>query len=104
MLTKDNVPVTIDAIVRYRIIETRSKDAIINMQNFNEMIQQVSQTSLRNNIGSAIFQDILSKREKINYNVRNIISDELGNWRVQVIGVKVSQVIIPQELESAMSM
>jgi SPFH domain / Band 7 family len=104
MLTKDNVPVTIDAILRYRIIETRSKDAIINVQNFNEMIQQVSQTTLRNNIGSAIFQDILSKREEINHNVRDIISDESGNWGVQVTGVEIRQVIIPQELESAMSM
>jgi hypothetical protein len=104
MLTKDNVPVTIDAILRYRIIETRSKDAIINVQNFNDMIQQVSQTTLRNNIGSAIFQDILSKREEINHNVRDIISDESGNWGVQVTGVEIRQVIIPQELESAMSM
>jgi regulator of protease activity HflC (stomatin/prohibitin superfamily) len=104
MLTKDNVPVTIDAILRYRIIEARSKDAIINVQNFNDMIQQVSQTTLRNNIGSAIFQDILSKREEINHNVRNIISDESGNWGVQVTGVEIRQVIIPQELESAMSM
>jgi|SRR5215208_4285238 len=104
MLTKDNVPVTIDAILRYRIKETRSKDAIINVQNFNDMIQQVSQTTLRNNIGSAIFQDILSKREEINHNVRDIISDESGNWGVQVTGVEIRQVIIPQELESAMSM
>ena len=104
MLTKDNVPVTIDAILRYRVIEARSRDAIINVQNFNEMIQQVSQTTLRNNIGSAIFQDILSKREEINHNVRNIISEESVNWGVQVTGVEIRQVIIPQELESAMSM
>ena len=71
---------------------------------FNDMIQQVSQTTLRNNIGSAIFQDILSKREEINHNVRDIISDESGNWGVQVTGVEIRQVIIPQELESAMSM
>jgi len=104
MLTKDNVPVTIDAILRYRIIEARSKDAILNVQNFNEMIQQVSQTTLRNNIGSALFQDILSKREEINHNARNIISEESGSWGVQVTGVEIRQVIIPQELESAMSM
>ena len=74
------------------------------MQNFNETIQQVSQTTLRNNIGSAIFQDILSKREEINHNVRNIISEESVNWGVQVTGVEIRQVIIPQELESAMSL
>jgi regulator of protease activity HflC (stomatin/prohibitin superfamily) len=65
MLTKDNVPVTIDAILRYKIIEDRTNDAILNVENFNEMIQQVSQTTLRNNIGSSLFQDILSKREEI---------------------------------------
>ena len=104
MLTKDNVPVTIDAILRYRILEGRSSDAILNVQNFNEMIKQVSQTTLRNNIGSALFQDILSKREEINHVVKKIISEEAGNWGIEVTGVEIRQVIIPQELESAMSM
>src|SRR5919198_2033092 len=76
MLTKDNVPVTIDAILRYRVIETRSKDALLNVENFNEMIQQVSQTTLRNNIGSSLFQDVLSKREEINQHIKSIISKE----------------------------
>ena len=43
MLTKDNVPVTIDAILRYKIIEDRTKDAILNVEKFNEMIKQISQ-------------------------------------------------------------
>lgn len=104
MLTKDNVPVTIDAILRYRIIEQRAKDAILNVENFNQMIQQVSQTTLRNNIGSSIFQDVLSKREEINAHVRTIIESEASNWGIEVTGVEIRQVIIPQELESAMSM
>jgi regulator of protease activity HflC (stomatin/prohibitin superfamily) len=104
MLTKDNVPVTIDAILRYKIIEDRTKDAILNVENFNEMIKQVSQTTLRNNIGSSVFQDILSKREEINQHVKSIISQEAGNWGIEVTGVEVRQVIIPQELEAAMSM
>ena len=104
MLTKDNVPVTIDAILRYKIIEERAKDAILNVENFNEMIQQVSQTTLRNNIGSSLFQDVLSKREEINLHVKNIIASEASNWGVEVTGVEIRQVIIPQELEAAMSM
>ena len=78
MLTKDNLPVTIDAILRYKIIEDRTKDAILNVENFNEMIKQVSQTTLRNNIGSSVFQDILSKREEINQHVKSIILQEAG--------------------------
>ena len=103
MLTKDNVPVTIDAILRYKIIEGRANDAILNVENFNEMIQQVSQTTLRNNIGSSLFQDILSKREEINQHIRSIISNEASNWGIEVTGVEIRQVIIPQELEAAMS-
>ena len=103
MLTKDNVPVTIDAILRYKIIEGRTNDAILNVENFNEMIQQVSQTTLRNNIGSSLFQDILSKREEINQLIRSIISNEASNWGIEVTGVEIRQVIIPQELEAAMS-
>lgn len=104
MLTKDNVPVTIDAILRYRIIEERAKDAILNVENFNEMIQQVSQTTLRNNIGSSAFQDVLSKREEINQHVKGIIASEASDWGIEVTGVEIRQVIIPQELEAAMSM
>jgi regulator of protease activity HflC (stomatin/prohibitin superfamily) len=104
MLTKDNVPVTIDAILRYRIVEERARDAILNVENFNDMIQQVSQTTLRNNIGSSAFQDILSKREEINQHVKTIIAQEAINWGVEVTGVEIRQVIIPQELEAAMSM
>ncbi len=104
MLTKDNVPVTIDAILRYKIIDTRAKDALLNVENFNEMIQQVSQTTLRNNIGSSLFQDVLSKREEINQHVKSVILQEAGNWGIEVTGVEIRQVIIPQELEAAMSM
>src|ERR1044072_100897 len=103
MLTKDNVPVTIDAILRYKIIEGKTNDAILNVENFNEMIQQVSQTTLRNNIGSSLFQDILSKREEINQHIRSIISNEASNWGIEVVGVEIRQVIIPKELEAAMS-
>jgi regulator of protease activity HflC (stomatin/prohibitin superfamily) len=104
MLTRDNVPVTIDAILRYRIIEDRSQDALLNVENFNEMIQQVSQTTLRNNIGSALFQEILSKRADINTLIKSVIAQEASDWGIEVTGVEIRQVIIPQELENAMSM
>jgi hypothetical protein len=104
MLTKDNVPVTIDAILRYKIIEERASDAYLNVENFNDMIQQVSQTTLRNSIGSSLFQEILSRREEINESIKSKIAVESNNWGIMVTGVEIRQVIIPQELESAMSM
>jgi regulator of protease activity HflC (stomatin/prohibitin superfamily) len=104
MLTRDNVPVTIDAILRYKIIDERARDAILNVENFNEIIQQVAQTTLRNNIGSSAFQDILSRREEVNQHIRAVIASEASNWGIEVTGVEIRQVIIPQELEAAMSM
>ena len=104
MLTRDNVPVTIDAILRYKIIEERASDAILNVENFNEIIQQVAQTTLRNNIGSSQFQDILSRREEVNQHIKSVIASEASNWGIEVTGVEIRQVIIPQELEAAMSM
>src|SRR6185437_8042526 len=55
-------------------------------------------------IGSSLFQEILSKREEINHSIRDLISEESNGWGIMVTGVEIRQVIIPQELESAMSM
>jgi hypothetical protein len=104
MLTKDNVPMTIDAILRYKIIDERANDALLNVENFNEVIKRVSQTTLRNNIGSSLFQEILAKRGEINYNIKSVISKESFKWGIMVTGVEISQLIMPQELESAISM
>jgi regulator of protease activity HflC (stomatin/prohibitin superfamily) len=59
---------------------------------------------LRNNIGASLFQEILSKREEINHNIKSLIEKESISWGILVTGVEIRQVIIPQELESAMSM
>jgi regulator of protease activity HflC (stomatin/prohibitin superfamily) len=87
-----------------RFLDIESKDALLNVENFNEMIQQVSQTTLRNNIGSALFQEILSKRADINTLIKSVIAQEASDWGIEVTGVEIRQVIIPQELENAMSM
>ncbi len=87
MLTRDNIPVTIDAILRYKIIEKKVNDTILNVENFNEMIKQISQTTLRNSIGSSLFQEILSKREEINHSIRDLISEESNGWGIMVTGV-----------------
>ncbi|MDN5847684.1 MAG: hypothetical protein L0H53_15575, partial [Candidatus Nitrosocosmicus sp.] len=92
MLTKDNVPVTIDAILRYKIIEEKASDAYLNVENFNDMIQQVSQTTLRNNIGSSLFQEILSRREEINENIKSKIAVESDNWGIMITGVEIRHV------------
>ena len=70
MLYKDNVTVTIDAILRCKIIEEKASDAYLNVENLNDMIQQGSQTTLRNSIGSSLIQEIISRREEINESIK----------------------------------
>lgn len=67
---------------------------------------QVSQTTLSNSIGSSLFQEILSKREREEKNdtIKSIIAVESDIWGIMVTGVEIRQIIIPQELESSMSM
>ena len=64
MLTNDNVRVTIDAILRYKV-EDMANDAILNIENFDEIIKQVSQMPLRNIIASVLFQDVFSEKKLI---------------------------------------
>ena len=92
MLTKhNNVPVTIDAILRYKIIEERARDAILNVENFNEIIQQVAQTTLRNNIGSSVFQDIyiytVQEGRGQAAHQKSVIASEADSWGIEVKGV-----------------
>ncbi len=65
-LTKDNVYVIIDAILRYKIIDDRANDALLNVENLNEVIKQVSQTTLRNNIGFSCFKKYFQRWRKSN--------------------------------------
>lgn len=91
MLTKhNNVPVTIDAILRYKIIEERDLDAILNVENFNEIIQQVAQTTLRNNIGSSVFQDVYRycpRGKDSSSHQKSVIASEADSWGIEVTGV-----------------
>ena len=69
MLTKDNVTVTIDAILRCKIIDEKPNDMYLNVENLNDLIQQVSQTTLRNSKGSSLIQEIMPRREEINESI-----------------------------------
>ncbi|MTK53980.1 slipin family protein [Paludibacter sp.] len=101
-LTKDTVPVDVDAVLFWKVIDP--KKAAIDVSDYYSAISWASQTALRDVIGKTMLSDMLEGREKISELLRRIIDERTEPWGINVISVEVKDVLIPQGLETAMSM
>jgi regulator of protease activity HflC (stomatin/prohibitin superfamily) len=101
-LTKDTVPVDVDAVLFWKV--TDPGKAALDVADYDSAIQWASQTALRDVIGKTVLADMLEGREKIGSNLQKIIDHRTEPWGVQVISVEVKDVLIPQALEHSMSM
>jgi regulator of protease activity HflC (stomatin/prohibitin superfamily) len=101
-LTKDTVPVDVDAVLFWKVID--SKKAALDVANYQTAISWASQTALRDVIGKTMLSDMLEGREKISFELQKIIDERSEPWGVNVISVEVKDVLIPPALEDAMSM
>lgn len=96
-LTKDNVPVDVDAIVFYRVVS--SKDATLEVENFDRAAQMACQTSLREVMGQRELDELLMHREKIASHIQDIIDEKTEPWGVKVSGVEIRDITVPKELQ-----
>lgn len=101
-LTKDTVPVDVDAVLFWKVIDP--KKAAIDVADYQSAISWASQTALRDVIGKTMLSDLLEGREKISKELQIIIDERTEPWGVNVISVEVKDVLIPPALEDAMSM
>jgi len=101
-LTKDTVPVDVDAVLFWKVIDP--KKAALDVADYQSAISWASQTALRDVIGKTMLSDMLEGREKISAVLQKIIDDRTEPWGVNVISVEVKDVLIPPALEDAMSM
>ncbi|MFG1519295.1 MAG: SPFH domain-containing protein [Thermoplasmataceae archaeon] len=99
--TKDNVPVNIDAVMYFQIIDPQK--AILNIENFTVGTNLSAQTTIREVVGKSSFDDVLSEREKIAESAREIIDEKTEHWGIKVSAVEIRDVIVPQSLQEAMS-
>jgi regulator of protease activity HflC (stomatin/prohibitin superfamily) len=101
-ITQDNVSVRVDAVVYFRVIDPVK--AIVNVQNYNWAISQVSQTSLRSVIGKADMQQLLSDRDAINVELRQIM-DQMTEapWGVKIERVEIKDVSLPEGMKRSMA-
>jgi len=101
-ITQDNVSVRVDAVVYFRVIDPVK--AIVNVQNYNWAISQVAQTSLRSVIGKADMQQLLSDREAINAELRQIIDTMTeAPWGIQIQRVEIKDVSLPEGMKRSMA-
>jgi regulator of protease activity HflC (stomatin/prohibitin superfamily) len=101
-LTKDTVPVDVDAVLFWKVIDP--KRAALDVADYKSAISWASQTALRDVIGKTMLSDMLEGREKISGELQKIIDERTEPWGVNVISVEVKDVLIPSALEDAMSM
>ena len=101
-LTKDTVPVDVDAVLFWRVVDP--KKAALDVADYSSAINWASQTALRDVIGKTMLADMLEGREKISEELQRIIDVRTEPWGIQVISVEVKDVLIPLALQDAMSM
>lgn len=101
-LTKDTVPVDVDAVLFWRVVNPVK--AALEVADFQNAIGWASQTALRDIIGKTMLSDLLEGRGKISDELQVIIDERTEPWGIKVISVEVKDVLIPPGLENAMSM
>ncbi|AHC52348.1 hypothetical protein SUSAZ_10980 [Sulfolobus acidocaldarius SUSAZ] len=100
-VTKDNVTVTIDAVLYYKVIDPMK--TILSVANYNYAVLNLAQTSLRDIIGQMELDEILVKREEINKRLQSILDEITEGWGIKVTQVTVRDIRLSQELLSAIA-
>ena len=100
-LTRDTVPVNVDAIIFWHVHDARK--AALEITNYREAIDRVAQTSLREMIGSSMLSALLSDRKAADDHLREVIGQKTADWGVTVRSVEIRDVAIPVALQDAMS-
>jgi regulator of protease activity HflC (stomatin/prohibitin superfamily) len=101
VITKDNVPVRVNAVAYFRIIEP--ENAIVQVENFMVATSQIAQTTLRSVLGQHVLDELLSERDKINAILQEIIDEATSPWGIKVSIVEVKDVEIPTGMQRAMA-
>ncbi len=101
IITKDNVSVSVDAVVYFRVVDpVRS---VVEVENYLFATSQIAQTTLRSVCGAAELDELLSEREKLNMQLQEIIDKQTDPWGVKVVAVELKKIDLPEELRKAMA-
>jgi len=100
-LTSDNVPVNVDAVMYDKPVDCEK--VFLNVESYTDATNWAAQTTLREVIGKVDLNELLAERDKVGQNLRAIIDEKTEAWGIKVTSVEVKDVVIPRELQDAMS-
>lgn len=101
IITKDNVPVKVNAVVYFRVINP--EDAVVKIENYVQATSQIAQTTLRNILGKSELDELLSERDKISQELQRVIDEQTDPWGIKVSVVEVKDVELPSSMQRAMA-
>jgi len=101
VMTRDNVPVTVDAVVYFQVVDPVA--AVVKVENFLKATSLIAQTTLRSVLGQAELDELLSHRDKINQTLQEIIDRQTDPWGIKVTSVEVKDVSLPEGMKRAMA-
>ncbi|MFH1423522.1 MAG: slipin family protein [Candidatus Nealsonbacteria bacterium] len=96
-ITKDNISVSVNAVIYYRIKE--ADKAVLEVEDFFYAISQLAQTTMRNAVGQVDLDELLSARDRVSENIRAIIDKASDPWGIAVINVELKDITLPEEMK-----
>ena len=100
-ITKDNVPVGINAVVYYKV--ERAEDAILKVENYSYAVSQYALAALRDIIGGVELDTLLTEREKIASDIKKVVDMETAPWGIDVTAIKMQDIELPAAMKRAMA-
>lgn len=101
VITKDNVPVSINGVVYFRVVKV--DDAIIKVQNYSFAMSQYAQSTLRDVIGGVTLDQLLAEREQIGKEIEQAVEKVSATWGLEVSNIKIQDIDMPEDLKKMMS-
>src|SRR5437763_10781089 len=101
VMTRDNVPATVDAVVYFRVVDPAA--AVVKVENFWKATSLIAQTTLRSVLGQAPLDDLLAQRDVINQKLQEIIDRQTEPWGIKVTSVEIKDVSLPDSMKRAMA-
>jgi regulator of protease activity HflC (stomatin/prohibitin superfamily) len=101
VITKDNVPVGINAVVYFRVV--KPEDAVLKIQDYAYAVSQYAQTALRDVIGGVELDTLLTARQQIAEEIKEIVDKETTDWGVDVTAIKIQDIELPADMKRAMA-
>lgn len=101
VITKDNVPVGINAVLYYQV--ERPEDAVLKIQDFGYAVTQYAQTALRDVIGAVELDMLLTEREKLAEQIKTLVDKETAEWGVNVTSIKMQDIELPADMKRVMA-